>query len=301
MWWTDQPERGAPFLREGGAWHGPVAEPPAWWEVLAPGRPCWRGEVSGPDRVVIDHADRSQFAAVTEGLRAGSDLPDGLAAIALTGRGFRGQRARSWEALAGNLHLTAHYKLDLSAREAQAGLTMIPAVAAVHAIEAVAPGVRPAIKWVNDILLGEAKVAGVLTATQIARGRLRHAVFGIGLNVGVAPRLPATAFVPAATCLAEHAPGLREHLPEVFAAVTSALEDAVALLKEGRGDVLFETYRGHAGFVGREVILWPEDTDLETAGVKPIARGRVLALNPDLSLTLDTLAKPVASGRMALV
>jgi BirA family biotin operon repressor/biotin-[acetyl-CoA-carboxylase] ligase len=62
-------------------------------------------------------------------------------------------------------------------------LTILTAVAVSDAAEAVC-GRRPAVKWVNDLLLGGLKIAGILTELSFEgeSGQVEWAVIGIGLN-----------------------------------------------------------------------------------------------------------------------
>ncbi|MDR0671020.1 MAG: biotin--[acetyl-CoA-carboxylase] ligase [Oscillospiraceae bacterium] len=67
-------------------------------------------------------------------------------------------------------------------------LTVFVAVAACDAIAAVA-GRRPQVKWVNDLLMGGRKLAGILTELSLEgeSGRVDSAVVGIGLNCHAVP------------------------------------------------------------------------------------------------------------------
>lgn len=60
-------------------------------------------------------------------------------------------------------------------------LTSLAAVAASEAIEA-RFGIRTDIKWVNDLYLGNKKVAGIL-AESFMRGTQRLVIVGIGINI----------------------------------------------------------------------------------------------------------------------
>jgi BirA family transcriptional regulator, biotin operon repressor / biotin---[acetyl-CoA-carboxylase] ligase len=105
----------------------------------------------------------------------------------------RGRLERTWEAPPGaNLLVSILFRPDdpgLSAHH----LTQRVAVAAARACEAVA-GVRPVIKWPNDLLLDDRKLAGILAQAGGATGLIDHVVVGLGLNIGWAPegaaRLP---------------------------------------------------------------------------------------------------------------
>jgi len=254
-----------------------------------------------PDRriILVDQADASQFDQVMAALKKGQELPDGLVCMALTGKGFRGQRERPWSALRGNLHLTVHYELGIAAQENQGALTMLPAIASSEAVAGlVTGGPAPEIKWVNDVLLNGKKVSGVLTATHLSGRRVDRAVFGIGVNVRQAPEIEATPFVPAAGSLAEIDPGLAGALPALFSDLVLRLDELVACLRAGRRGELFERYAGKAGFINRDVRVWPEGT-VDWRSTEPIARGRVNGLNEDLSLNIAGVDEPVRSGRMA--
>ena len=56
------------------------------------------------------------------------------------------------------------------------------ALAAADACADVA-GVEPALKWPNDLLVGGAKLAGVLAEAEFDGARLAAVVVGIGINV----------------------------------------------------------------------------------------------------------------------
>ena len=62
-------------------------------------------------------------------------------------------------------------------------LTCAAAVAAAEAVEAVT-GQAPGIKWINDLVMGDRKVAGILTELTICpgTGKVDSAVIGIGVN-----------------------------------------------------------------------------------------------------------------------
>ncbi|MBD3220918.1 hypothetical protein GF314_06710, partial [bacterium] len=103
---------------------------------------------------VIDRAPRSQYDALLEAVRAGGGVPAPLAALALTGERFHGNRGRPWVAERGNLHLSCVVPVDLPAAASAAALAAIPAVAVCEAIAGECGDRPPRIKWVNDVLVG---------------------------------------------------------------------------------------------------------------------------------------------------
>ncbi|MBR2595231.1 MAG: biotin--[Solobacterium sp.] len=62
-------------------------------------------------------------------------------------------------------------------------ITPAAAVSSVEAVETVT-GIRPGIKWVNDLFLGKKKIAGILSeaVTDFETGRISSVIIGIGIN-----------------------------------------------------------------------------------------------------------------------
>jgi len=307
-WITDLPESAARFIPGQVNWL-PLSAPATTvmqTELAAafnPGKPSWiaSSDATADERTIIlmDEAPSSQFDVALEHMNKNHGLPDKLICLALTGVRFRGQRQRPWTALRGNLHLTAFYNIDVAAVDAQAGITMIPAIAAAEAIASLTGHlIKPEIKWVNDIWLQGRKVAGVLSATRVAAQRITNIVFGIGINVDQTPAIESTPFVPEAGCMKDCCSTTDRSLPLLFEKVIEVLDEAVALLREGHQHELFQRYQAHAGFIGRPVRIWPEGT-MDWAMQPPQFSGVVLTMNNDLSLNLDSTQQPVRSGRLA--
>lgn len=65
-------------------------------------------------------------------------------------------------------------------------ISRITPAAAVAACEAIAEttGIRPGIKWVNDLFIGRQKIAGILSeaVTDFETGRIDTVIIGIGIN-----------------------------------------------------------------------------------------------------------------------
>jgi len=94
----------------------------------------------------------------------------------------RGRLGRSWESPPDRgLYVSILLRPDLAMAEV-GKLTILSSVATVDAVEAVA-GLRPKIKWPNDLMIGERKMAGLLIEAEPKGGRVAFAVIGIGLNV----------------------------------------------------------------------------------------------------------------------
>jgi BirA family biotin operon repressor/biotin-[acetyl-CoA-carboxylase] ligase len=149
---------------------------------------------------------------IEESLPSTSDLllrlaaagePAGLAVLARRQTAGRGREGRAWQTPPGNLALSLLLRPEVPAREAPLW-ALLGALALVEALAPILPG--PAalrLKWPNDLLLGEAKLAGVLCESAArADGRLDWLVVGLGANLAEAPAVVGRA----TACLADHAP-----------------------------------------------------------------------------------------------
>ena len=96
----------------------------------------------------------------------------------------RGQRSNSWSSEP-NLNLTCSYILRpafLAAKD-QFMLSAAVALSVLDLIRDFIPQNEVKIKWPNDILVGEKKIAGILIENSVRGMRLDNGIVGIGLNV----------------------------------------------------------------------------------------------------------------------
>ncbi|WP_426957734.1 biotin--[acetyl-CoA-carboxylase] ligase [Muricoccus radiodurans] len=142
-----------------------------------------------------------QLASTSDLVRtlAEAGEPDGLAVLARRQTAGRGTHGRTWESPPGNLYLTVLLRPTVPAHEAsQWGLLAALALHDVLARHVSAPA-RLTVKWPNDLLLGGAKCAGILTEAAVGpRGDLDWLAIGFGANLAAAPEVPgrATAALP---------------------------------------------------------------------------------------------------------
>lgn len=95
----------------------------------------------------------------------------------------RGQRGNTWEAEPDkNITLSLILKPVFLSTPQQFYLTMCVSLAVLDTIQDVVPEVTQ-IKWPNDIVAGDEKLAGILIQNTISGSILQHSVVGIGLNV----------------------------------------------------------------------------------------------------------------------
>ena len=113
---------------------------------------------------------------------AAQGAPAGTVLIADHQTGGRGRRGRSFHSPAGTgIYMSLILRPNCAPTELM-HLTCAAAVAACDGVEA-ACGIRPGIKWTNDLVYGQRKLAGILTELGLSpRGTVDYAIIGIGIN-----------------------------------------------------------------------------------------------------------------------
>ena len=114
-------------------------------------------------------------------LRAERGTEEGTVVVAETQTASRGRQGRAWVSRSGNLYLSVVLYPSL---QTLPYLNSLCGVAVVRAIANIS-GLKPRIKWPNDILLDGKKAAGILVESAIAGDEVHHSIIGIGINVAL--------------------------------------------------------------------------------------------------------------------
>ena len=150
--------------------------------------PLSAGALAGPRRCIgrqvlcLETVDSTNSEVKRQAL-AGAE--EGLAVLADQQTRGRGTRGRNFFSPAGaGLYCSVLLRPACSLRDLM-GLTAWTAVATCDAVQAVC-GLRPGIKWTNDLVLEGKKLCGILTELGMegASSRPAYVVVGIGINVG---------------------------------------------------------------------------------------------------------------------
>ncbi|CAI8784245.1 DNA-binding transcriptional repressor/biotin-(acetyl-CoA-carboxylase) ligase BirA [Pseudomonas brassicacearum] len=96
----------------------------------------------------------------------------------------RGRRGRKWVSpFAENLYHSLVLRIDGGMRQIE-GLSLVVGLAVMHALRDM--GIAEAgLKWPNDVLVGEKKIAGILLELVGDPADVCHVVLGVGINVNM--------------------------------------------------------------------------------------------------------------------
>src|SRR5262245_37933521 len=97
----------------------------------------------------------------------------------------RGRHGHTWTSPPGE-NLTFSVLLRPGTDVAHAsGLALVVGLAVRAAAARRVPATRVAIKWPNDVVVGQQKLAGILVESRLRGGAVEALVVGIGINVGM--------------------------------------------------------------------------------------------------------------------
>ena len=193
----------------------------------------------------FDELGSTNTALMEEALAGASE---GLVVVADHQTAGRGRLGRTWSAEPGTALLVSVLLRPPLPVEEMSVVLMAAGLAACDGVGDAA-GFRPGLKWPNDLVVGDRKLAGLLTES--TGGSSPGVVLGLGVNVS-AGAYPAELAGEATSC-AERA-GRPVDRGELLVALLAALESryATALAPGGRKATL-DAYRADSATLGRRV------------------------------------------------
>ena len=183
--------------------------------------------------------------------------------VALAQDEGRGRQGRAWQSLEGNFAGSTLIQLRPDDPPAP-GLSLACGLALIEAVDIAAPGTQLMLKWPNDLMLGGAKLAGILLERSGDR-----IVAGFGVNLAVAPQIEGRATASLDGALT----------PKAFAPVLAAsMARMLGLWRSSAPPAFGQAWQARAH---------PPGTPLEVHdGAGQRLRGRFDGLDPDGSLRL---------------
>ena len=212
---------------------------------LSPGAAC-------PDLRCLEEVDSTNSYLKREAL---AGAPHGTVAVANSQSAGRGRMTRTFQSPPGRGVYLSILLRPKVLPEALMGVTGMTAVAVCNAVERAA-GVRPQIKWTNDLVLNGKKICGILTemAVEGETGMTQSLVIGAGVNVSHTPEDFGPEVSRMATSLAQE--GFESSRSALAAAM---IEEFLRLGEALDGDVgpWVDAYRRDCVNLGKPVrLLW---------------------------------------------
>ena len=222
----------------------------------------WRDTLHWYDTIVSTNTEAKRLAK--------DGAPHGTVLIAGLQTGGRGRMGRTFQSPAGQgVYLSVILRPNCSPVQLM-HLTCAAGVAMMEAVEAVS-GIRPQMKWINDLVIGRKKLGGILTEMSVDKGMVDYAVVGIGINClqsmeDFPPEIAGLATSLALSAGQQIAPAM------LAAAMVEALwkMDAVLLSEKAQ---LMATYKENCITLGKEIQVIRQDEirlgkalDLDSAG-----------------------------------
>lgn len=139
-----------------------------------------RSNMFNPILKIIEIAESTQDEARKLAL---SGSPARTSIMAFVQTGGRGRGGSKWFSPPGkNLAMSVILRPNVGPREAPI-LGMLSSIAVADTVDKLCDPHRASVKWPNDVLVQEKKIAGILSEGQISSGRLDFIVLGLGLNL----------------------------------------------------------------------------------------------------------------------
>jgi BirA family biotin operon repressor/biotin-[acetyl-CoA-carboxylase] ligase len=209
---------------------------------------------------------------------------EGTAVLAERQLSGRGRQGRTWHSPAGvGLYHSVILRPALPPNQVQL-LTLTVAVAVAQAISA-QTGLSPKIKWPNDILIRERKVAGILTEAEAAAEQIAHVVIGVGINVNHTAADLGRSLEALATSLRLEVGRLVER-SALAAQLFVELENWYERLQTGNCSLILDEWRRHAATLGRRVRVLLGQTTVEGTALDVTDEGALLLEQGDGSRTM---------------
>ncbi len=208
-----------------------------------------RAEILGRRIHIAREVDSTNSWAFREAMRGATE---GEVFLAEAQRSGRGRMGRGWFSPPGkNIYLSVILKPKLPPGRVPL-LGLCAAVAVAETLQGL--GLRPEIKWPNDVLLDRRKVSGILAEARTEADRVIFVILGIGLNVNMAEEDLPEDLRGIATSVAIH---LQRRFPRnvLVGELLGRLESLYLKLKEGRITEVLSRWEGYSPIKGREVAI----------------------------------------------
>jgi BirA family transcriptional regulator, biotin operon repressor / biotin---[acetyl-CoA-carboxylase] ligase len=189
----------------------------------------------------------------------------------------RGRLKRSWISPKGGIALSIILRPSV---KHMPQVIMLASLAVTGAIESVT-GLKPGIKWPNDVLIEGKKVCGILIENQMRGSSLEFTVVGIGINVNIDPSVyPEIAGIATSLSVELGRPVSRS---ELLQKLVVEVENLYLDIKAGKN--LYQRWRERLVILGKAVQVIDEGKVEQGVAEDVDMDGSLLLRHSDGSLT----------------
>lgn len=222
---------------------------------------------------------------------AANGAPEGTLVLAEEQTEGRGRINRVWLSPAyENLYFTIVLRPCVQAEQLFV-FTMILALAASDAVNKMI-GIRPLIKWPNDLYVGRKKLGGILTEFSVREKTVEYVILGLGLNVNWNPHEEESMLYPATSIFTEM--GTRFSRSDLLIEILKFYESHYREVLGGHIDNIYKRWNELSLIKGREV---------EIHSGQETVRGNVVRIDRNGALIIidgDGRKKRIQSGDVSV-
>jgi len=161
----------------------------------------------------------------------------------------KGRKKRIWLSPRGNIALSI---ILYPSAAYLPSLVMLASLAVVYSIESVT-GLKPQLKWPNDVLIKGRKVCGILIESGVKGRKVDYAIVGIGVNVNLR-LVDFPEISPIATSLSDE---LGREVPQIDLIRRLLVEVEKLYLALPSGESVYQEWRSRLVTLGRRVrVSW---------------------------------------------
>ena len=252
-----------------------LSQPHAGYRLIAspdrliPQELRWNLNTQRIGRAVYAYETTDSTMDVAHRLAAAGE-PEGAIVVSEGQSKGRGRLGRSWLSPKGKgIYLSIILRPALQLDQIPF-ITLMTAVALARAVEA-QTGLKPEIKWPNDLLFNGKKFAGILTELNAELNRIHYLVVGIGMNVN-ASKAP----LPAHATSVGQELGERVDRVALARAIFSQMDLAYSQFLEEGVQPTLEGWRAFAGFLGKRIRVVTEGRTVDGQAMDVDSTGALL-------------------------
>lgn len=204
-------------------------------------------------------------------------VKEGIVVFAESQTKGRGRLGRKWMSPARKgLWFSILLRPDLRPQETTQ-LTVASATALRRAIQS-ETGLKPEIKWPNDILVRDKKVAGILTELSAELDKVRHVILGVGVDVNFSAGDFPSELRKLATSLKIES-GDPVSRAELATAILRELDNDYVRIRNGQFEAVADEWEEHCTTIGGNVVIQIGER---------LIKGRAESLDDDGALLVRT-------------